>query len=80
MPKQTHSSVCFWDCPHVLGPTPVKNMNQTALVEETNEGTTSIDAEYFAEVTDLYYLLISGAFCLTAEGQFLLLNHFTISV
>lgn len=59
MPKQTHSSVCFWDCPHVLGPAPVKKMNQTASVEGTNEGTTtSRDAEYFAEVTDLYYLLI----------------------
>ena len=42
-----------------LGLTPMERMNQTALVEGMNDGrTTSMETEYFAEVTDLYYLLI----------------------
>lgn len=41
-----------------LGPEPIGRMNQTALEEGMNdEGKTSIGIKYFANITDLYYLL-----------------------
>ena len=41
-----------------LGPEPIGRMNQTGLEEGMNNGgKTSIEIKYFANITDLYYLL-----------------------